>query len=496
MPKCLYVEVQPQVDFWLEDFEESWQSFLKRMEWEEGWQEEKIFTVTEINNRVRQLINGDELLQQVWVRGEISRWQVYQSGHAYFTLKDEQSQITGVMWRERLFKLKEEPQEGEKVRVLGSIRVSKRGGEFQIDAIAIVREVDKGFWRQRFEETKRKLEAEGLFDDKRKRKLPVFPHRIGVITSPDGAAIRDIVRIVRQRHAGVEIILFPSLVQGEEAPSSLERAIKLANSLEVERLVGKIDVLVIGRGGGSIEDLWAFNEEIVVRAVAGSRIPIVSAVGHEIDYVLTDYAADVRAPTPTAAAQMIVPDRQELSEKVRQLSLRINQAAKNKMGQLREQYKRLSERRCFVDPLGLIGDFWQELDRLSAQLDNLVQSQVSGKLRKLLELSNRLAHCSPHAKLARWSEKLRRYSQALRANAEIALSKYRRKLELFAGKLETMSPLAVLQRGYALIKDPLTGKVLTRSNHFAVGQNVEVLLSDGKLQVTVNEVMSDDEFAD
>ncbi|MGQ9727017.1 MAG: exodeoxyribonuclease VII large subunit [Candidatus Fervidibacter sp.] len=484
------------MDFWLEDIEESWQSFLNRIEWEESWQEEQIFTVTEINNRVRQLINGDELLQRVWVRGEISRWQVYQSGHAYFTLKDEQSQITGVMWRERLSRLKEEPQEGEKVRVLGSIRVSKRGGEFQIDAINIVREVGKGFWWQRFEETKRKLEAEGLFENERKRKLPAFPQRIGVITSPDGAAIRDIVRIVRQRHAGVEIILFPSLVQGEEAPSSLDRAIKLANSLEVERLVGKIDVLVIGRGGGSIEDLWAFNEEIVVRAVAGSRIPIVSAVGHEVDFVLTDFAADVRAPTPTAAAQMIVPDRQELSEKVRQLGFRINQAAKNKIGQLREQYRRLSERRYFVDPLGLIGDFWQELDRLNARLDTLVQSQISGKTLKLLELSNRLAYCSPHAKLAQWGEKLRRYSQELRANAEIALSKHRRKLELLAGKLEAMSPLAVLQRGYALLKDPLTGKVLTRSKHFTLGQNVEVLLSDGKLQVTVNEVMGDDEVSD
>lgn len=484
------------MDFWLEDIEESWRSFLNRIEWEESWKEEQIFTVTEINNRVRQLINGDELLQRVWVRGEISRWQIYQSGHAYFTLKDEQSQITGVMWRERLSKLKEEPQEGEKVRVLGSIRVSKRGGEFQIDAITIVREVDKGFWWQRFEETKRKLEVEGLFDSERKRKLPAFPQRIGVITSPDGAAIRDIVRIVRQRHAGVEIILFPSLVQGEEAPSSLERAIKLANSIEVERLVGKIDVLIVGRGGGSIEDLWAFNEEIVVRAVAGSRIPIVSAVGHEVDFVLTDFAADVRAPTPTAAAQMIVPDRQELSDKVRQLDLRINQAVKNKIGQLREQCRRLSERRCFVEPLGLIGDFWQELDRLTSQLDNLVQSQISGKRLKLLELSNRLAHCSPRAKLAQWNEKLRRYSQALLANAEIALSKHRRRLELLAGKLEAMSPLAVLQRGYALLKDPLTGKVLTRSKHFAVGQNVEVLLSDGKLQVTVNEVMGNDEVSD
>jgi exodeoxyribonuclease VII large subunit len=479
---------------WDEELDRSWQELVWRIEQE--WQEEPVFTVSEINEYVRQMLHRDEFLQRVWIRGEISRWQVYQSGHAYFTLKDEQSQITGVMWRERLAYLGEMPKEGEKVRVLGSIRVTKKGGEFQIDAIKIVREIDKGFWWRKFEETKRKLEAEGLFAPERKRQIPTFPQRIGVITSPDGAAIRDIIRIVRQRHSGVEIVLFPSLVQGEDAPLSLVQAIKLANSLEVERLVGKIDVLIVGRGGGSIEDLWAFNEEIVVRAVAESRIPTISAVGHEIDFVLTDFAADERAPTPTAAAQRVVPDRQELLDKLRQLEIRLRQAVRNRLRQCREQLWRLSERRCFTDPLSLLGDFRQELDRVSIQIDALAQRQISLKRWKLLELSSRLAHCSPQAQLVRWRERLHRYNEALQTAVGLVLNKCRRKLELMAGKLEALSPFAVLQRGYALVRDPITGKVLMRVGHFAVEQRAEVLLADGKLDVTVNEVMSNDEASD
>ncbi|MEZ8221268.1 Exodeoxyribonuclease VII large subunit [Candidatus Fervidibacteria bacterium JGI MDM2 JNZ-1-D12] len=495
VPKCVLREVQKCMDFWLESIEEDWLEFIRRMEREENWQEEPIFTVTDINNYLRQKVNEDDLLQRVWVCGEISRWQVYQSGHAYFTLKDEQSQISGVMWRERRIALREEPKEGEKVRVLGSIRVSKRGGEFQIDAITIVREIDKGYWWQKFEETKRKLEAEGLFAPERKRKLPPFPQRIGVITSPDGAAIRDIVRIARERHSGVEIVLFPSLVQGEDAPDSLVRAITLANSVEVERLVGKIDVLIIGRGGGSIEDLWAFNEEIVVRAVAASRIPIVSAVGHEVDFTLTDSAADYRAPTPTAAAQIVVPDRQELLDRLKQLEIRLRHAVQSRLRQSREHWRRLSERRCFIDPVSLLADFRQDVDRVSVKLEALTRNLVSEKRRQLLELSNRLAHCSPQVMLAQWRERLNRYADALRSSVEFALSQRRRRTELLAGKLETLSPFAVLQRGYALVRDPATGRVLTRTDHFAEGQQAEVILADGKLKVTVDEVVRNDEVA-
>lgn len=483
------------MNFWSEGVEESWLEFVRRIEQEEVWREEPIFTVTDINNYLRQKVNEDVLLQRIWVRGEISRWQVYQSGHAYFTLKDEQSQINGVMWRERYAALKEKPKEGERVRVFGSIRVSKKGGEFQIDAITIIREIDKGYWWQRLEETRRKLDAEGLFDPERKRPIPSFPTRIGVITSPDGAAIRDIIRIARSRHAGVEIVLFPSLVQGDEAPFSLVQAIQLANSALVEEIVGKIDVLIIGRGGGSIEDLWAFNEEVVVRAVANSKIPTVSAVGHEVDFTLTDFVADVRAPTPTAAAQMVVPDRQELLDRSRQLEIRLRQATRSRIRQLYDHWRRLSERRCFTEPMSLLADFRQDVDRVSVKLEALMQNLVSEKRRRLLELSNRLAHCSPQVMLAQWRERLNRYADALRSFVEFALSQRRRRTELLAGKLEALSPFAVLQRGYALVRDPSTGRVLTRTEHFAERQQAEVILADGKLKVTVDEVVKSDEVA-
>ncbi len=481
------------MDFGLESVEKSWLEFAMRIE-----QGEPV-SVTEITNYLRQLVHGDNLLQRVWVRGEISGWRVSQSGHAYFTLKDEQSQIGVVMWKERLAKLRETPNEGEKVLVLGSIRGSRRDGkftaEFQIDAYTIIREIDKGYWQQKYEETKRKLEAEGLFAPERKRRLPFFPHRIGVITSPDGAAIRDIVRIVRERHSGVEIILFPSLVQGEDAPNSLVKAIALANSEEVERIVGKIDVLIIGRGGGSIEDLWAFNEEIVVRAIAESQIPTVSAVGHEVDFTLTDSAADVRAPTPTAAAQMVVPNRQDLLERLWQLEIRLKQAVGNRLRQFREYWRRLSERRFFTDPLSLLADFRQDVDRFSVRLEALTQNSLAQKRRQLLELSHRLTSCSPQARLTQWRERLSRYADAIRSFAEFVLNQRRRKVEILSGKLEALSPFAVLQRGYALVCDPNTGRVLTRTSHFAAEQQVEVILADGKLKVTVDEVMKSDETA-
>ncbi len=481
------------MDFWLESIEEGWLEFARRIE-----QGEPV-SVTEITNYLRQLVHGDNLLQRVWVRGEISGWRVSQSGHAYFTLKDEQSQINVVMWRERLAKLKETPNEGEKVLVFGSIRGSKRDGkftaEFQIDAYTILREVDKGYWQQKYEETRRKLEAEGLFAPDRKRELPSFPRRIGVITSPDGAAIRDIIKIARERHSGVEIVFFPSLVQGEDAPYSLVKAVTLANSEEVERLIGKIDVLIIGRGGGSIEDLWAFNEEIVVRAVAASRIPTVSAIGHEVNFTLTDDAADVRAPTPTAAAQMVVPNRQDLLERLWQLEIRLRQAVRNRLRQFREYWRRLSERRFFTDPLSLLADFRQDVDRVSLRLDALAQNLVAEKRRKLLELSHRLAHCSPQARLSQWRERLSRYNDMLRSSFEFSLSQRRRKTELLAGKLEALSPFAVLQRGYALVRDPTNRRVLTKTKHFAEGQKVEVVLADGQLKVTVDEVVKRDEVA-
>jgi len=481
------------------DIDEAWQQFLERLRWEEPAESEGfVFTVTQLNDYVRGLINDDPILQGFWVRGEISRWQVYQSGHAYFTLKDETSQLEGVMWRERLAYLREMPKVGDMVRVFGRLRVPKgtsqqpRGGRFEIEAERIVREWQTGVWWQRFEALKRKLQAEGLFDAERKRSLPQFPQRIGIITSLDGAALRDMLRIARQRHAGIEIIVFPSLVQGEEAPKTLVAALQLANSERVRQLVGEIDVLIIGRGGGSIEDLWAFNEEVVVRAVAASRIPIVSAVGHEVDVTLTDFAADVRAPTPTAAAQMVVPDRQEWLARLEQLALRLNQAMRHRLRSATERWRRLAERRCFTDPMSLFADRRQLLDLLTLQLDKRFGRNLARWQECLNEWQRRLLAASPTAQLERWRERLGRYDDALQTAAQKALQRRRQTLQVYVAKLEAMNPYAVLQRGYALVRDPATGRVVTRTAHLTKGQVAEVLMADGQLQVTVNEVVTED----
>jgi exodeoxyribonuclease VII large subunit len=481
------------------DTDEVWQQFLERLRWEERQaSEEFVFTVSQLNEYVRGLISDDPVLQGFWVRGEISRWQVYQSGHAYFTLKDEASQVTGVMWRERLAYLQEMPKVGDIVRVFGSLRVPKgstqhpRGGEFQIEAERIVKEAQTGVWWQRFEELRQKLQAEGLFDEARKRPLPQFPRRIGIITSLDGAALRDMLRVAQQRHAGVEIVIFPSLVQGDEAPMALVAALQLANSETVRQRIGEIDVLIIGRGGGSMEDLWAFNEECVVRAVAASRIPIVSAVGHEVDFTLTDFAADVRASTPTAAAQMVVPDRQGWLARLEQLTLRLNQAMRHWLRSATERWRRLAERRCFTDPTSLFADRRQLLDLLTLQLDKAFGRNLARWQECLNEWQRRLLAASPTAQLERWRERLGRYDDALRAAAQKALQRRQQTLQVFAAKLEALSPYAVLQRGYALVRDPATGRVVTRSAHLTKGQIAEVLMADGQLQVTVNEVVTKD----
>jgi exodeoxyribonuclease VII large subunit len=271
----------------------------------------QVLTVSEVNARVEQRLESDPALQFVWVRGEVASWTVLTdrngNPYAFFTLRDEKSQLSCVIWGYALSRLRIHPQNGEMVCALGSIDVYPPRGIYQLRAEAVIIENGAGALWQQYEQTKRKLEAEGLFATERKRPLPKYPRRVGVITSLEGAVLHDIVRIARERHAGIPIVVFPASVQGEGAPASLIAALALANSSAVEQRVGALDVLILARGGGSIEDLWAFNDESVVRAVANSRIPAVSAVGHETDTVLTDFAADVRAPTPSAAAQSGVP---------------------------------------------------------------------------------------------------------------------------------------------------------------------------------------------
>jgi exodeoxyribonuclease VII large subunit len=312
------------------------------------------------------------------------------------------------------------------------------------------------------------LEAEGLFAAERKRPLPKFPQRVGVITSLEGAVLHDIVRIARERHAGIPIVVFPASVQGEGAPASLVAALTLANSDAVEQAAGVIDVLILARGGGSIEDLWAFNDEAVVRAVANSRIPVVSAVGHETDTVLTDFAADDHAPTPSAAAQTVFPDREELRERLRQLVERSERATR---------LKRVRDR----------------LAAVQMRLEQACARALDQRHKTLLGYATRLAQCSPEARLSRAREQLARVDRALTQQVAARLAAHKQRFTDLAAKLDMGSPYAVLQRGYALLRDPHTHAVLTRVAQVSAQQPIEIVLADGALRATITEVINHDD---
>jgi len=388
--------------------------------------------------------------------------------YAFFTLRDEKSQLSCVIWGYALSRLRIHPQNGEMVCALGSIDVYPPRGIYQLRAEAVIIENGAGALWQQYEQTKRKLEAEELFAAERKRPLPKFPQRVGVITSLEGAVLHDIVRIARERHAGIPIVVFPASVQGERAPESLVAALALANSDAVEQAAGVIDVLILARGGGSIEDLWAFNDESVVRAVANSRIPVVSAVGHEPDTVLTDFAADDHAPTPSAAAQTVFPDREELRERLRQLVERSERATR---------LERVRDR----------------LAAVQMRLEQACARALDQRHKTLLGYATRLAQCSPEAQLARAREQLARAEHALVQHATGRLATHKQRLTDLAATLDSVSPYAVLQRGYALLREPHTHAVLTRAAQLSANQSIEIVLVDGTLRATITEVMHHDE---
>jgi exodeoxyribonuclease VII large subunit len=432
----------------------------------------QVLTVSEVNARVEQRLESDPALQFVWVRGEVASWTVRTdrngNTYAFFTLRDETSQLSGVIWNDVLSQLSRHPEKGETVRVRGSIGVYAVRGVYQIQAEELIIESGAGALWQRYEQTKRKLEAEGLFAAERKRPLPKFPQQVGVITSLEGAVLHDIVRIARERHAGIPIVVFPASVQGEGAPASLVAALTLANSDAVEQAAGVIDVLILARGGGSIEDLWAFNDEAVVRAVANSRIPVVSAVGHEPDTVLTDFAADACALTPSAAAQTVFPDREELRERLRQLAERSERATR---------LERVRDR----------------LAAVQMRLEQACARALDQRHKTLLGYATRLAQCSPEAQLARARERLTRIVRTLDWLVAERIATNKQHLTHLAATLNSVGPFAVLQRGYALLREPHTHAVLTRAAQLSANQPIEIVLVDGTLRATITEVMHHDE---
>ncbi len=394
-----------------------------------------ILTVSQLNAYVKSLLDGDSRLGCVFVNGEISNFKNhYKSGHLYFSLKDAKGVVSSVMFATQASRLRFSPADGMKVLARGRVSLYEASGQYQL-YVEDMQPDGRGALHLAFEQTKEKLAREGLFDPERKRPLPEFPERIGVITSPTGAAIHDIRQVLARRYPLAEIVFAPVLVQGEGAPAQLVQALERMNALRCA------DVILFGRGGGSFEDLWPFNEEAVARAVAASRIPVISAVGHETDVTICDFAADRRAPTPSAAAEMAVPDRQELLGQIAGVRLRLEQLVRAKWERAYHQWKGLAHSRALAHPEELVALEKMRLDALASRLSFQMESRVSRERERLAEQS---------------------------------------------GRLDTLSPLKVLARGYAVVAGP--GGPVTDAAQVAVGDTVSVTLREGELSCRVEKV--------
>ena len=340
---------------------------------------EEYITVSKVTDYIGELIGSDSNLKHVFIKGELSNVKLYRSGHLYFTLKDEESQIRGVMFGAR-YKLKFKPKDGMKVLIEGKIEVYKNYGTYQL----YVSEISKdgiGDLHRKYEELKEKLNKEGLFDDSHKKKIPNFPKRIGVVTAANGAAIRDIITTIKRRWPLCEVLLFPSLVQGDKAAENIVYQIKRSEKFN-------LDTLIVGRGGGSIEDLWSFNEEIVARAIYDCNTPVISAVGHEIDFTIADFVADFRAATPTAAAEIAVPPYEEIKNGINQLSLRANLAINKTLDENKSKLDNIVSKQLFTAPCDLYAPKEMMLDNVVRRLQHSSESLIMRNKNKLDLLKN------------------------------------------------------------------------------------------------------------
>ena len=405
----------------------------------------EIWSVSQLTRRIKALIEGQ--VGSVWVSGEISNWKLAASGHAYFTLKDADSQIDAVMFKGKLDRVRFTPEAGLEILAHGSVTVYERRGNYQI-VIDDMQPRGMGALQLAFEKLKKKLSDEGLFDEAHKKPLPLLPKRIGIVTSPTGAAIRDILNVLGRRFANVHVILHPARVQGTEAAAEIAAGIRALDEWGV-------DVMIVGRGGGSLEDLWPFNEEPVVRAVFEAKTPIISAVGHEIDFSLCDFAADLRAPTPSAAAELVVRERQALADAVAAYRRRLAEALGRKAERLRHRLDSARGSFVFRRPEDLLRQQRQALDEVNMRLEESLRSRVQDYRARWEHAARALKYVSPAKRVERAHERLASLRGSLLRSGRQLSAAQRARLEGAAGKLHALSPLAILGRGYGLTwKEP------------------------------------------
>ena len=436
----------------------------------------RILTVSELTARIRTTL--EEKFFEVWVEGELSNCKVWTSGHMYFTLKDRGAQIKGVMFGSALRLLRFRPQDGLRVVARGRVSVYGPKGEYQI-ACEHMEPEGLGARQLAFEQLKERLSAAGLFDPARKRPLPALPRKIGVVTSLDGAAVRDIIKVLRRRYANAHIVIRPTRVQGEGAAMDIMRALRAIGR------VRDVDVVIIGRGGGSIEDLWAFNEEVVARAIAGCPVPTISAVGHETDVTIADFVADLRAPTPSAAAEMVVSRKDDFCARIDRLSHRLTTTMSARLHRLEARLRMLEARSGYAGAHGRIAMRSRHAAELSHELRQAIRAQLSRRERTFQALRLKLETFDLRRRLGAIRTRLVSADGQLGAAFTRAHHRYDARLRTAVARLESLSPLAVLGRGYAVCWDADRTHVIRDAATVSAGDRVRVTLNRGELECEV-----------
>jgi len=437
--------------------------------------ERRIWTVRDLVASVRTHIERE--YSDAWVEGEISNFRAQNSGHLYFTLKDQNSQISVVMFRSSARLLRFKPTDGMQVVVRGRVTIYEDRGQLQIIA-EYVEPKGAGALQIAFEQLKAKLEAEGLFESSRKKAIPALPRVIGIVTSPQAAALRDILNILHRRHHTVNVLIFPAQVQGETAPSEVAAGLRYFNR------ANSVEVIIVARGGGSAEDLASFNEEGLARAVAASALPVISAVGHETDFTIVDFVADLRAPTPSAAAEMVIRSRQEVEEQVERLDGRLQKAMRYQLLMGRQQLTELAQHGAFARIMDLIRRRQQGVDDLVYRMAHAERDLLERQRRRYETLAAAVRHYDLRLVLAGVRRELDNKISGMAAAAHSLLLQKRARLERLTSQMEALSPVAILERGYALVFDT-SGKLVKDADSVKPGDEIKARVARGEIEATV-----------
>jgi exodeoxyribonuclease VII large subunit len=443
--------------------------------------ERDVYTPSRLNREARTMLERG--FSALWIEGEMSNLSRPSSGHWYFSIKDDSAQLRCAMFRQRNLLARFSPRDGQLVLLRGRVSLYEPRGDYQF-LVDHIEEAGEGALRRQFDILKAKLAAEGLFAVERKKPLPRLPRRIGVISSPTGAAIRDVLHILRRRFCSVPVLLYPVAVQGAAAAPQIVTAIHRASAR------AECDVLILARGGGSLEDLWAFNEESVARAIAACSIPIISGIGHEVDFTIADFVADQRAPTPSGAAELAAPDCNEwlrhLATHSRRLSSALRRSLTNRTNQLTWLQRRLAQRHPGIE----LRQRAQRLDELEQRLTRLLQQQLRHRRALVAQQAAHLRHASPVVRLSAVKGRLQMSRASLESAFRRQLQHLRSQLRVAVGTLDAISPLATLQRGYAIVTDA-QGHVVTEAGRLATGQAIEARLASGRVQARVERTLAD-----